>query len=170
VALLRLPRDEHGIDGGWWLYRRIARKRNFTPGAYPSDITLVNRPQNDYWLGNIQDVSEAARHLRSAKQLSLSLLYWMQTEAGWKGLRLRPDIVGTEDGLAKYPYIRESNRIKAEFLVREQVGTRECRTGKQTNSAQPPTPWHGTGSICIPAGGDNYIDISNPPFQIPLGR
>jgi hypothetical protein len=90
--------DEHGSDGGWWLYRRIARKSNFMPGAYPSDITLVNWPQNDYWLGNIQDVSEkeAARHLRGAKQLSLSLLYWMQTEAGWKGLRLRPDIVGTD--------------------------------------------------------------------------
>jgi hypothetical protein len=29
----------------------------------------------------------------------------MQTEAGWKGLRLNLDIVGTEDGLANYPYI-----------------------------------------------------------------
>ena len=45
----------------------------------------------------------------------------MQTEgADWKGLRLRPDIVGTEDGLAKYPYIRESRRIQAEFTVLEQ--------------------------------------------------
>jgi hypothetical protein len=39
-----------------------------------------------------------------AKQLSLSLLYWVQTEAprpdggaGWKGLRLREDVVGTDD-------------------------------------------------------------------------
>ena len=71
------------------------------------------------------------KHLERAKQLSLSLLYWLQTEAprpdggaGWKGLRLRPDIVGTEDGLAKYPYIRESRRIRAEFTVLEQhVGT-----------------------------------------------
>jgi len=35
-------------------------------------------------------------------------------------LRLRADIVGTEDGLAKYPYIREGRRIKAEFSVLEQ--------------------------------------------------
>jgi hypothetical protein len=35
------------------------------------------------------------------------MLYWMQTEApgldggaGYRGLRLRPDVVGTEDGLA----------------------------------------------------------------------
>jgi hypothetical protein len=42
-------------------------------------------------------------------------------------------ITGTEDGLAKYPYIRESRRIRAEFTVLEQhVGT-EARmklTGK----------------------------------------
>src|SRR5262249_55051294 len=105
-----------------WLYRRIADRRNFKEGTYRGDVTLVNWPQNDYWLGNLCDVSaeEADRHVRRAKQLSLSLLYWMQTEAprpdgktGWKGLRLRGDLVGTEDGLAMYPYIRESRRIKA---------------------------------------------------------
>lgn len=73
---------------------------------------------------------------------SLSLLYWMQTEAGWKGLELRPDIVGTEDGLAKYPYIRESRRIQAEFTALEQhVGTdaRMQATGKNKDelTAQP---------------------------------
>jgi hypothetical protein len=99
-----------------WLYRRIADRRNFKASAYPSDICLVNWPQNDYWLGNLIDVSpdEAAKNLSRAKQLSLSLLYWMQSEAprpdgkvGWKGLRLREDVVETSDGLAKYPYIRE---------------------------------------------------------------
>ena len=91
-----------------------------------SDITLVNWPQNDYWLGDLVTASPAQRPalLRDAKQLSLSFLYWMQTEAGLKGLRVREDIVGTDDGLAKYPYIRESRRIRAEFTVCEQhVGT-----------------------------------------------
>jgi FAD dependent oxidoreductase len=136
-----LHEDEPG-KGGFWKYRRIADRRNFVEGTYKGDICLVNWPQNDYWLGNLIDVSEgeAQNHLRRAKQLSLSLLYWMQTEAprtdggaGWPGLRLRRDIVGTEDGLAKHPYIRESRRIKAEFTVLEQhVGT-EARiqlTGK----------------------------------------
>ena len=99
---------------------------------------LVNWPQNDYWLGNLmRRVGGGGRQaLARAKQLSLSLLYWLQTEAprpdgktGWKGLRLRTDIVGTEDGLAKYPYIRESRRIKAEFTVagaaRRHRGTHE---------------------------------------------
>jgi len=179
--------EEHRADGGLWLYRRIADRRNFTPGAYASDVCLVNWPQNDYWLGNICDVSEeeAARHRARAKQLSLSLLYWMQTEApradggtGWPGLRLRPDITGTEDGLAKHPYIRESRRIRAEFAVTEQhVGT-DARRKLLGNAPGDLTAEHfadsvGVGSYRIdlhPAsGGENYIDISSLPFEIPMG-
>jgi hypothetical protein len=170
-----------------WLYRRIADRQNFRPGTYAGDICLVNWPQNDYWLGNLYGgtADEAARHLRRAKQLSLSLLYWMQTEAprpdggtGWKGLRLRPDIVGTEDGLAKYPYVRESRRVKAEFTVLEQhVGTdaRRKATGKKPEelTAEPFADTVGVGSYRIDlhpsSGGDNYLDVSSLPFQIPLG-
>jgi len=157
--------EDKGVDGGLWLYRRIAAKRNFTPGAYAGDICLINWPQNDYWLGNLCEVSEAeaARHLRRAKQLSLSLLYWMQTEAGWKGLRLRPDVVGTEDGLAKYPYIRESRRIRARFTVIDEHVKAETRFPDSV----------GVGSYRIDlhpsSGGDNYIDLDSKPFQIPLG-
>ena len=172
---------------GFWTYRRIADKTQFVEGTYPGDISLVNWPQNDYMLGNLCDVSaeEAARNLARAKQLSLSLLYWLQTEAprpdggtGWKGMRLRPDIVGTEDGLAKYPYIRESRRIKAEFTVLEQhVGT-EARM-KETGATRAEVQAAdfkdsvGIGSYRIDlhptTGGTNYIDISSLPFQIPLG-
>jgi hypothetical protein len=157
--------EAKGVDGGLWLYRRIAARRNFVTGTYAGDICLVNWPQNDYWLGNLCEVSEeeAARHLRRAKQLSLSLLYWMQTEAGWKGLRLRRDVVGTEDGLAKYPYIRESRRIRAEFTVGEEHVTQPA--------AFPDSV--GVGSYRIDlhpsSGGDNYIDLDSKPFQIPLG-
>ncbi|HWQ55887.1 MAG TPA: FAD-dependent oxidoreductase [Bryobacteraceae bacterium] len=170
-----------------FLYRRIAHKENFAPGAYPSDITLVNWPHNDYWLGNLFEVSEdeAARHLKRGKQLSLALLYWMQTEAprpdggqGWPGLRLRRDLVGTADGLAMYPYVRESRRIRAEFTVLEQhVGTdaRMSVTGKSRAevSAETFPDSVGVGSYRIDlhpsSGGDNYIDVSSLPFQIPLG-
>ncbi|MBD3384637.1 FAD-dependent oxidoreductase, partial [candidate division KSB1 bacterium] len=99
-----------------WLYRRLINKDNFLPGTYDGDITLVNWPQNDYFLGNLIDVSEKEfnHHVENARQLSLSLFYWLQTEVprpdgkqGWPGLRLRGDIMGTQDGMAKYPYIRE---------------------------------------------------------------
>jgi len=147
----------------------------------------VNWPQIDYWLGNLHDVdeAEAAKHLEGGKQLSLSWLYWLQTEAprpdggqGWSGLRLRKDIVDTEDGLAKYPYIRESRRIKAEFTVVEaHVGTeaRMTATGLSREDVRAEN-FHdsvGVGSYRIDlhpsSGGDNYIDVSSLPFQIPLG-
>jgi hypothetical protein len=153
-----------------WRYRRIANKENFAPGAFPSDITLVNWPQNDYWLGPLIDVpaSEAKKNLDRAKQLSLSLLYWLQTEH--PGLRLRGDVMGTEDGLAKYPYIRESRRIRAEFTVLEQhVGT----AARNQPLAETFRESVGVGSYRIDlhpsTGGDNYIDIGSLPFQIPLG-
>ncbi len=186
--------DPTGPGGGGlnlWLYRRILDRQNFRPGTVPSDICLVNWPQNDYWLGNIihnnrsGKPDETKSHLDRAKQLSLSLLYWMQTEAprpdgktGWPGLRLRPDIVGTEDGLAKYPYVRESRRIKAEFTVLEQhIGTeaRQKATGKKREEliAESFFDSVGVGSYRIDlhpsSGGDNYLDISSLPFQIPLG-
>jgi hypothetical protein len=123
--------------------------------------------------------------LEEARQLSLSLLYWLQTEAprpdggsGWKGLRLRPDIVGTEDGLAKYPYVRESRRIRAEFTVLEQhvgTGARAKATGLKPAevAAEPFKDSVGIGSYRIDlhptSGGDNYIDFASLPFQIPLG-
>jgi hypothetical protein len=169
------------------IYRRIVDKRNYLPATFSTDVTLVNWPMNDYFAGPLFEIpaADAAKHLERGKQLSLSLLYWLQTDAprpdgkaGWRGLRLRPDVVGTSDGLAKAPYIRESRRIQAEFTVREQhVGT-EARS-KLLNlpaeqlTAEPFADSVGVGSYRIDlhmsTGGDNYIDISSLPFQIPLG-
>jgi hypothetical protein len=155
-----------------WHYRRIANRENFVAGTYASDITTVNWPQNDYWLGPLIDVpvEEAAKNLERARQLSFSWLYWLQADQGMKGLRLRHDIMGTEDGLAKYPYIRESRRIRAEFTVLEQhVGTQ----ARKEPTAAVFADSVGIGSYRIDlhpsTGGDNYIDISSLPFQIPLG-
>ena len=177
--------DPTGAGKGFWVYRRIADPRNFLPGTYPGGITLVNWPQHDSWRGNLIGVTaeEAAKHIARAKQLSLSLLYWLQTEiprpdggTGWKGLRLRPDIVGTIDGLAKHPYIRESRRIRAEFTVLEKhVGTDARRKALDRNevTAERFPDSVGVGSYRIDlhpsSGGDNYIDVSSLPFQVPLG-
>lgn len=177
--------DPTGNGQGFWVYRRIADAKNFREGLYPGGMTLVNWPQNDYWLGNLIGVSEdeAAKHVARAKQLSLSLLYWMQTEfpradgkTGYRGLRLRPDVVGTADGLAKHPYIRESRRIRAEFTVLEaHVGTEARRKalGREDVQAEKFTDSVGVGSYRIDlhpsSGGDNYIDVSSLPFQVPLG-
>jgi hypothetical protein len=86
--------------------------------------------------------------------------------------------VGTDDGLAKFPYIRESRRIRAEFTITEEhVGTdaRMKATGQNRDEVRA-ARFHdtvGVGSYRIDlhpsSGGDNYIDVSSLPFQIPLG-
>lgn len=169
-------------------YRRIINKDNFMPGFYSGDITIVNWPQNDYFLGNLFDAESNApfdKHFERGKQLSLSLFHWLQTEVprpdggqGWPGLRLRGDIMGTEDGLAKYPYVRESRRIKAEFTILEEHVGRENRamvTGKNpaevtaTNFRDSVGVGYYRIDLHPSTGGDNYIDFASLPFQIPLG-
>lgn len=169
-----------------WLYRRIINKNNFIPGTYRGDITVVNWPQNDYFLGNIIDVSEKEfkKQIEASKQLSLSLLYWLQTEVprpdggtGWPGIRLRNDIMGTDDGLAKYPYIRESRRIKAVFtILEEHVGAENRKLVAGEEAGKKAADFYdsvGIGYYHIDlhptCGGDNYIDFNSLPFQIPLG-
>ncbi len=169
-----------------WTYRRIVAKDNFDGVR---DVCLVNWPQNDYWLGNLYgNGRDAMAHQADARVLSECLFYWMQTEAphpggkkqGWKGLRLRGDVCGTEDGdgLAMAPYIRESRRIKAMFTVTENhvgVDARAKKLGQKPGefTAEKFADSVGTGSYRIDlhpsSGGDNYIDVSSLPFQIPLG-
>ncbi len=163
-----------------WTFRRIFYRGHFPPGHYASDITLVNWPQNDYWLGPLVGVSpeQRAAHARAARQLSLSLLYWMQTEAprvdggtGYRGLRLRKDVVGTLDGTAMHVYVRESRRIRAEFTVLEQHVGVEARGNLE--GAEQFADSVGIGSYRVDlyptTRGRTYVDLSSWPFQIPLG-
>ena len=48
-----------------WSFRRIFYRRHYPLERFPSDITLVNWPQNDYWLGPLVGVS--ARATRGAR-------------------------------------------------------------------------------------------------------
>lgn len=172
---------------GLWTYRRIIDRDQFVPGTYAGDVTIVNWAQNDYSFGSLIDVSAetAAHHVARAKQLSLSLLYWLQTEAprpeggtGWRGLRLRPDIVGTADGLAMHPYIRESRRIQAEFTVLEQHVSEEARmrdTGRNRGDvtaasfADSVGIGHYSMDLHLTTRGDRGRYGATLPFQIPLG-
>jgi hypothetical protein len=163
-----------------WTFRRILFCGHYPAGTAASDVTLVNWPQNDYWLGPLVGVpdEERDRHLRAARQLSRSFLYWMQTEAprhdggyGYRGLRLRSDVVGTRDGLAKQVYVRESRRIKAAFTVLEQHVGVEARGGLEGAEIFPDSV--GVGSYRVDLHPTTrlrtYVDLSSWPFQIPLG-
>jgi hypothetical protein len=109
----------------------------------------------------------------------------MQTEAprpdggaGFCGLRLRPDITDTSDGLAKSVYVRESRRIQAEFTILQQHVDAEARRilykdSDRAHRAEIYPDSVGVGCYRIDlhpsVGGTNYIDRSCLPFQIPLG-
>lgn len=163
-----------------WHYRRIVYRRHHTDGHVPSDVVMANWPQLDYTLGPILGVSEdeRARHLEGARQLSLSMLYWIQTEAprsdggsGYPGVRPRGDVVGTLDGLAIAPYVREGRRIRARFTVTEHHVGVEAREGHQGAETFPDAVGIGSYRIDLhpSASGRNYVDVSDWPFQIPLG-
>ncbi len=169
---------EHG-KWALWLFRRILTQEHYPSGAMPHEITLVNWPMIDYVEGNIIDASpqDQTRYLQQARQQSLSFLFWMQTEAprpeggtGYPGLFLVPDVVGTTDGLAKYPYIRESRRIRAVFTVTENHVGKEARGTDQVEKF-PDSVGIGHYNIDLhpSTNGINYIDIPSLPFQIPLG-
>lgn len=171
---------QRGERHDFWRYRRILSKALYPEGRYRSDVTLVNWPMIDYWLGPVVGVSETEKrhHLDAARQLSLSFLYWMQTDAprpdggyGYPGLRLRGDLLEGRDGLAKAPYIRESRRIRAAFTVLEQHVGVEAR-GQAGQAEQFPDSV-GIGSYRIDlhpsTAPRTYVDVSSYPFQIPLG-
>jgi hypothetical protein len=106
----------------------------------------------------------------------------MQTEGGYRGLYLAPEVMGTKDGFAKAPYFRESRRIKAVFTVTEGHVGMFARYGSDSAKVELPSenmhaePFFdsvGIGYYRIDlhpsTGGRNYIDIASLPFQIPLG-
>ncbi|KAH8176774.1 FAD dependent oxidoreductase domain-containing protein [Sarocladium implicatum] len=179
-ALVFADQRRSGGDMNLWTFRRIAAKDNFVPGAYDSDICLVNWPMIDYFENPIIDVSESLleSRLAEAASLSYSMLYYLQTECpradgkgkGYPGLRLRGDITGTEHGLAMAPYVRESRRIRATTTVVEQDLSLSVR-GDKGAKHYPDSIGVGMYRIDLhpSTGGDNYIDVACCPFEIPLG-
>ncbi|MGN9909849.1 FAD-dependent oxidoreductase [Phytohabitans sp. LJ34] len=166
-------------DSELWVFRRIVARRTFPAGTVGSDVTLVNWPMIDYFLGPLIGVGEAeqAKHLASSRQLSLSMLYWLQTEAprpdggtGWPGLRPRGDVLGTADGFAKAPYIRESRRVRAEYTVVEQDLSLDVR-GEHGSVVYPDSVGVGAYRIDLhpSTGFDTYIDVGATPYHLPLG-
>lgn len=165
-----------------WTYRRIAEFRAFNPSPYPGDVSLINWPQNDYLKANLIGASPGnfRNILEDARQMNLCLMHWLRTEVprpdgghGFPGLQLCPGAMGTPDGMAMAPYIRESRRIKALYTITEADCGVEQRSlmGTDRRSEQYedsvgighyPIDLHPT------TAGDNYIDFPTYPFQIPL--
>lgn len=116
-----------GTKGGLWQYRRLVDASCF-PTASRHDLSMFNWPGIDYRDRSLleQSPDSLAQSLQDVKRVSLSFLHWLQTEIeprgdrrGYSNLLLRPDAMGSRDGLAKHPYIRESRRIRALRTITE---------------------------------------------------
>ncbi|GAB4084824.1 FAD-dependent oxidoreductase [Myceligenerans cantabricum] len=177
--LVDADQSKNAGDGNLWLFRRIAARDLAAPGFRTSDLCLVNWPSIDYFLGHVLDVPRDVEQARiaDARQLSLSMLYWMQSEApradggtGFPGLRLRPDVMGSPDGLAQAVYHRESRRIRAVTTVTENDVSHAVRGDRGATRYDDSV---GVGMYRIDlhpsTGGDTYIDVPSTPFEIPLG-
>lgn len=187
------PQEPNSGELEMWRYRRIVDRAIYRPDAKdaPPDVALINMVQMDYFLAPILDVSAAAQAaaLEDAKQQSLSFLYWMQTEAprsdgsgvGYPGLKLRGDEIGTADGFAKSPYIREARRLDALLMVHEgHVGTEQRRAEKRADQTASPYGMAecfadsvGVGHYRLDlhpsTGMRNSVYAQAAPFRIPLG-
>lgn len=163
-----------------WVYRRLQQAQRMWPVR--GGVTLLNWPQNDYLNGRLIDVTEGERirHEEAAKELTRSLIHWLRTEVeradggrGWPGLFPMPGILGTDDGLAMAPYIREARRIRARTTVHEHHVGEEARASVGLTTAERFPDSVGVGHYRIDlhpsTAGDNYIDVAALPFEIPLG-
>jgi hypothetical protein len=153
---------------------------NMSPGPFfrwrrvrvrPTELALMNWPRQDYAAESILDREPAdlVRILERAKQTSVAFLYWLQHDLHHLELLLRPDEMGTSDGLSKYPYIRESRRMVARSRVVEQDIVDEHQPG-------PRARWFddsiGTGFYMVdihPCGANERGRMMMPhPFQVPM--
>ncbi|HEY9869174.1 MAG TPA: FAD-dependent oxidoreductase, partial [Candidatus Obscuribacterales bacterium] len=162
----------------FWEYRRLIDKSNFVDPHFACDVAMINWDSNDLRGFNIIDERPATvcERLALAKALSLGFLYWLQTEAprdeggsGYPELKLRPDVMGTTDGLSKHPYIRESRRLAARHIIVEQdiveATNPEVRARHFDDSVgigHYPVDIHGRQDVPDTAQATR-------PFQIPLG-
>ncbi|MGH9548145.1 MAG: FAD-dependent oxidoreductase, partial [Terriglobales bacterium] len=161
----------------FWHYRRLLAGENFADGAVPHDIAMINWDSNDLRGENIIDQTGAVQSERLAlgKLVSLGFLHWLQTEAprddggkGYPELMLRSDLLGTGDGLSKFPYIREARRVHAKKMIREEEIVAATNAGARAQSFDDsvgiglyPVDIHGKQEV--PGAGQ-----ATKPFQIPL--
>ncbi len=169
----------------FWTYRRLMDAMLLDPTGARGlrDVALINWPGNDYFGANVIDASEADRSaiLQEAKQLALAFLYWLQTEAphdegagkGYPGLKLLPEVMGTDDGLSKFPYIRESRRILPLKRILEQHISSEDRPHAEIFDDSVGIGWYSIDiHHCVgtdPTRPEATAFAPTHPFQIPLG-
>lgn len=172
--------------GKWelWHYRQIVESDHHTDNR-PS-VALWNTVQTDYFRSTPFDDPDASHR---ARQQALCFIHWLQNDCprhdddghGYAGIRLRGDELGTGDGFAKAPYIREARRMVARVTTTEQhVGfqqrsamgltdTSRCELGTGEPFADSVGVGHYPIDLHPSAVMRNSTYIAATPFRVPLG-
>jgi len=165
----------------FWTYRRVVDAALL---RRPHDLALVNWAGNDYRDGSLlAGPEERERALAEARRLSLAFLHWLQTACprdpgddapgapgrGYPEIQPAPDVLGTPDGLAQAPYVRESRRLLALERVAEHDLSRDARPAARRWANAVAIGWYPID--LHPCVGRPEVSLYAPthPFQLPLG-
>ena len=141
-------------------------------GRLPNNKFMINWPRhgNDIYLNVVEmNWSQRREALEKAKERTLSFIYYIQTELGFKHIGLADDEFPTADKLAFIPYHREGRRLRGiQRLTINHVRTRYegdplYRTGISVGDY--PVDHH---HACNPDSPEIRFPAV-PSFNIPLG-
>ncbi len=167
-----------GTPGSFWNYRRSVDASQFRPGASAGDVSMINWDSNDYCDARLlsNDPVAQAEALQGAKRLSLGFAWWLQhdvprddhTGHGYPQLELRAAAMGSNDGLAQQPYIRESRRIIPMKTIVEEDLAVDFQKGARA-ALYPDSVGIGQYSIDIHSCARKDFTSATKPYEIPLG-
>jgi hypothetical protein len=153
--------------------RQFDCDKMLTYGELQNKKYMLNWPVNgnDFYVNMLNmNEQERANAIRKAKEFTLSYVYFIQNELGFKHLGLADDEFPTKDGLALIPYHRESRRIdglaKLTMNDMEQPFGQKAalyRTGIAVGD-YPIDQHHGKNT----AAPDLYY-VAVPSYNVPLG-
>lgn len=158
----------------FWTYRRLVASSSFTGKPSPvGDIALINWRGNDFheesYLG--KPVEEQVRILERGLNFAKGFAYWLQTECprdDGSGVGY-PELQVPENGWGIHPYIRESRRLDARFML-TQNHIPAPDSGLKWGEAFPDSVGCALYSIDIhPSKGEPHLLSPAVPYHIPLG-
>lgn len=171
-----------GAGGPFWTYRRLVAASSFADNPqYATDLALINWPSNDFHEENPisqPTVGQQIRVLFRAKWFAQGFLYWLQTECprddggfGYPEMQLAPEVMGSADGFAVHPYIRESRRLLAQSTLTE----KHMAPDPQQPDKKIGEPFFDTVGTALyamdihPARGEPPFLSRALPYYLPLG-
>lgn len=167
-----------GTPGSFWNYRRSIDAAQFRAGIYPGDVSMINWSSNDYCDARLlsDDPLAQAQALQGAKRLSLGFAWWLQHDVerddqsgrGYPQLKLQAAGMGSDDGLAQQPYIRESRRILPLRTIVEEDLAVDFQSGARA-VLYPDSVGIGQYSIDIHSCAKKDFVSATKPYEIPLG-